>query len=132
MKRDSWHYSLAKMGNNGKNLWDVSICEYTRKVIFGGILALFLAVLICVAVGWVGVALYEIIGAIFGFAELTSAAFFFIGLSVNLSGIATYHIAKDRWEYKSRELLKKENTSFVASAYKSYKEKICFKVNFED
>lgn len=132
MKRESLHYKLAKIGNSNNDLWDVSICEYIRKVFWGGVLALFITVLLCFLVGWVCVGLYEIVGAIFGFSTLAPAAMTLMGVSGGIVVIATYHYVKEKWEYKSRDLLKKDNKSFVSSAYKSYKEKICFKVNFED
>lgn len=134
MKKNSWHYKLAKMGNNGNTIWseEYSICQYTRKVMFGALLFTFMCLMGGFLISWVGIALYEIVGAIFGFAVLGPAAATFMGFTGAIGLIALYGLIKDRWQEKSRVLLKKDNNSFVASAYKSYKDKICFPVKFEE
>ena len=134
MKRESIHYRLAKLGNSGNKIYsgDMSICEYTRKVIFGGILlSFFFAIGLGFGV-WIVMALYEIMGTIMGFAVFGPAAATFSGCLLLLSIIASHSYLKNRWKEKSRDLLKKENKSFISSAYKSYKDKVCFTVDFEE
>lgn len=134
MRKNTWHYKLAKMGNQGNAIWseEVSICEYTRKVMFGGILFLFMIALVGVLFTWFGWALFEIVGAIFGFSTLGPPAAVLLGCVTFIAGLMALSWIKDKWESKRRYLLKKENHSFLADAYKSYKEKICFAVKFED
>lgn len=134
MKKNSWHYSLAKIGNNNETIWDdeMSICQYSRKVIFGALLTMFAVTLLGIVVFWLGLALYEIIGAIFGFAALGPAAVVLLGAVLMIGFIAVCCKIKDVWSYKSRDLLKKDNNTFISSVYKSYKDKICFSVKFEE
>lgn len=132
MKRNSWHYKLAKIGNDNNTIWDISICEYIRKVFWGGILFLFMTALLCVVVGWLGMGLYEIVGSVAGFSTLGPAAYVIFGLLALIGfGVGSYH-AKQAWQKKSKDLLKKDNKSFVSTAYKSYKDKICFRVEFDE
>jgi hypothetical protein len=134
MKRNSWHYRLAKMGNQDQRIWsgDMSICEYTRKVIFGGILFTFIMCMLGLLVWFIGTALYEIIGAIFGFAVLGPAAACFIGMIIALGSIVLYFKTKDVLRDTARRVQREEPNSYFSKAYKAYKEKVCFAVEFED
>ena len=134
MKRNSWHYKLAKMGNQDQRIWsgDMSICEYTRKVIFGGILFAFIMSFLGIAVWFLGSALYEIVGAIFGFAVLGPAGAVFISLFFIFGSLALYIKAKDVLTDRVRNIEREEPNSYFGKAYKSYKEKVCFAVEFED
>jgi hypothetical protein len=134
MKRNSIHYRLAKIGNQDMRIYsgEMSICEYTRRVIVGGIIVGCCVALLTVFAGWIVTALYEIIGAIVGFSAIGPAASVFIVAIVILGLMVIGSYAKIKWEDKSRRMLRKEENSFVANAYKSYKEKVCFDVEFED
>jgi uncharacterized membrane protein len=134
MKKNSWHYKLAKIGNQDMNIWSgqMSICEYTRRVMVGVIIVSCVTALMLITVGWIGTALYEIIGAIVGFSSIGPAASVLIVTIVILSLMVIGSYAKNKWEDKSRRMLRKEENSFVANAYRSYKDKVCFAVEFED
>lgn len=133
MKRNSWHYKLAKIGNDNNNIYsgDLTICQYSRKVFWGGVLFLFLVVILLNLIVWLGTAAYEIIGTIVGFSALGPASYVLIGVT-SLIGVGSgLYFWNEYWKGKSKELLKDENKSFVAKSYKSYKDKICFKVDFQ-
>ena len=134
MKRNSWHYSLAKIANNDQNIYDgeMSICQYSRKVFWGGVLVAFLVTMLINILVFVGTALYEILGAIVGFSALGPASYVLLGLFAFIGVCSVGYFLNKRWKAKSRELLKAENTSYVSKAYKSYKDKICFTVEFEE
>lgn len=134
MRKDSWHYKLAKIGNDNNEIWDgcMSICQYTRKVLWGGVLALFITTFVSIAAGWLIFGFLQICGAIIGFNDMGPAGWVLIGLVSFIGIVSVWMFGKETWTYKSRDLLREDNKSFVASAYKSYKEKICFSVHFEE
>lgn len=134
MKRNSWHYKLAEIGNDNNKIWDgdMSICQYSRKVFWGGVLVLFLCLMGLNLLLWLGTALYEILGAVIGFSALGPASYVLMGVLAFIGVCTTGYFLNKRWKAKSRELLKAENTSYVSKAYKSYKDKICFTVEFEE
>lgn len=133
MKKNSWHYGFAKLGNNGHSIdsGDMSICTYIRKVVMGIGIAGVLTLMVSGFVIWLVWALWEIVGATFGFAEMGPAAGVFIAIGGLFALTYLWTVAKEKWDNKSKQLLKKENASLASSVYKSYKEKICFKVDFE-
>lgn len=133
MKKNSWHYWLAKIGNDNDDIYsgDLTICQYTRKVFWGGTLFLFICFMLLNLVVWIGTALYQIIGAIAGFSALGPASYVLFGVFAFVSFLTGLYFWSEYWKGKSKDLLKAENTSFVAKSYKSYKDKICFKVDFQ-
>ena len=134
MKKDSFHYSMARIGNNNDHIYDgdMSICTYIRKVIWGAILALFITAVLIVSGCFVVYGLFQVIAAAIGFRPLGDAGIIFLGIFGTLGCLTLYVILTEKWKEKSRSLLKSENTSFIASAYKSYKNKFCFPVEFEN
>lgn len=132
MKRNSWHYKLAKIANDGNAIYEMSICEYTWKVLFGLLLFTFGATVLCLMIGFLGIGIYELIGAALGFAVLGEAGSIVAGVfGVLVVGVALIY-AIYTWREKSEKLLRKDNNTFVANAYKSYKQKVCFRVEFDD
>jgi uncharacterized membrane protein YuzA (DUF378 family) len=129
---------MAKIGNDNNVIYDeeMSICEYSRKVLWGSVLFLFMCTVLTAVGGFLAVGAYEIVGALFGFAELDKPAYALIGTVAFISGIIGYvafhQWAEVKWEKAAERLLKKENKSFVSQTYKSYKEKVCFSVKFDD
>lgn len=134
MKRNSWHYKLAKIANDGNRIYggEMSICEYTWKVLFGLLLFTFGATVLVILFGFFGLGVYELIGSAFGFAVLDQAGMIVLGLAALIIGSVVAFYANYTWREKSEQLLRKDNNSFVANAYKSYKQKVCFRVEFDD
>lgn len=132
MKRNSWHYKLAEFAYGGNYLPQMNICRYIQLVIKGVGLALGLALVAFVIVGWLGLALYETFGAIFDFAEIGPAAGVLYGVLVLSGGTFLFVQCSERWELKRAELLLPSNESFASSVYKRYKQKVCFTVTFDD
>ena len=134
MKRNSWHYKMAVFANESRPIHDdeLSICQYMRKVAWG---ALAVGVLTGILIGLVGFTVlgcYQLLGALFGFAELGSVGLFFAAFMTIVGALLSYAFGKELWAKKSVELLKEDNQGFAAKAYKSYKEKVCFSVVFHD
>jgi hypothetical protein len=140
MKKSSWHYKLASFIDDdiGSRHRVVSICEYIRKVIFGGVAMLVVGLLllaIAVAVGGVIFMLFQVFGALFGYFQWTSDLFAFafavsVVAAIPLS-IYLFRKAKRSIEAASEHLAKEDNQSFSASVYKRYKQKVCFTVKFD-
>lgn len=138
LKNKSWHYFLAvTMGNFRVSSGD--FCSYVRNVIFGFIFSVMLATV----VGFFGSALLA------GAANLLLLAYhFFAGTAyvvpsflafgtvllcavLIVAGLAVAVIfTRNRLEDRSIANEGKPD-SFLKSAYKSLKDKVCFKVNFD-
>lgn len=133
MKKNSWHYRLAKLANDDHHFYsdETSICAYIRKVVVGIGLVGFLAFLLITLVWYLGFAVWGTIGYIFGFAEFNFAAISLLCVLGFFGIVLLCAKASEYWKDKSEELLHEENVSLPASVYKSYKEKICFKVKFD-
>ena len=132
MKRNSWHYKLAKIANDGNNIYEMSICEYTWKVLFGLLLFTFGTTVLLGIIGFFGLGVYELIVAALGFAVLGKAGIAVAWVIALAIALVVLIYASYTWRNKSEQLLRKDNNSFVANAYKSYKQKVCFRVEFDD
>lgn len=134
MKKNSWHYQLAKLGNNGNVIYsgEMTICQYTQKVLSGLGIMFGLFMLATLAITFISMALYETIGSIGGFAEFSAVSGIFYTLVLLILLSVAWDSAKGYLYDKTEYLLNRENKSLTASVYKSYKEKICFKVDFND
>jgi hypothetical protein len=133
----SWHYFLAvTIGGFQSDSGD--FCSYVRWVIAGAIALAF----ITTAVGiMAGIALlgafgigYALVHLLFGIAMFNNPIILICSIitSVVITFFALMLIVgylKDKWN--NREQVEKPD-SFVKSAYKSFKDKVCFKVDFNN
>jgi hypothetical protein len=134
MKKDSFHYTMARIGNDNNHIYDgdMSICTYVRKVIWGSVLALFITTVLVIAASTMVGGLIDVVATILGFKTLGDVGIVFLGISGSLGTLILYVVLTEKWNEKRSALLKTENTSFIASAYKSYKNKFCFPVEFRE
>lgn len=128
---NSWHFKLAKIG--GLNAWrpQHDICSYTRHCIYGALLVLLI---MASSVGIANILVHTILSVSFSlwymenlFSELgIMGSVLFCGVSI--TALIVYHVNR----YHEREYVCKPD-GFIVSAYKSYKNKYCLKIdiNFE-
>ena len=122
LNRNSWHYRLYdKYANNFHEPYD--ICGYTQGVILGAITVFFITLISIVASIAVGdFLLWSYFNLFVGSVGMeTPAAIFlmFAAFGVIIFGIGTFQ------DYS------KFHDNFVTSAYRSYKDKYCIKVEVE-
>ena len=146
----SWHYKLANVGI--QRVWDfeeIDMCSYIRKVLAGAI------------VFSVMVAGFSFIAWFFGFGYITLGIWLFDCLSTGvvtapnpiagLVGLSTLLVlflfivfgiksllnkAIDKFvdytiEHQHPQLVKEKEPSFIALAYRKFKEKTCYRINFK-
>lgn len=134
MKRNSWHYNCARIANDGHYIHDdqLSICQYSRKVLVGAsVVAVFSAIGIAV-VSFILLGLYQILGTMFGFSELDGPGIMVAAIILLIVFGSIWYNVKKVFEGTEQKLMSKESNSFTAKVYKSYKEKICFSVKFDE
>lgn len=141
LKAKSWHYFLAvKLGNFNPNSGD--FCSYVRNVLFGLVLGSMFAAVVgflgAIAMGAiVNVSLYLyhwIVGTAYvanAFAQFATIATGVILLAIGFifGSLVVREKLDDR---KMAKAALNEPDSFLKSAYKSFKDKVCFKVNFDN
>lgn len=127
----SWHFWLANFCAEN-NIWDtdtIDICKYTRRVVRG----IFL------------LAVFGIIVAVFGFTTLYSignvfSVIFLDGYEMQpitwfmmiLYSIVGYCVFRDYQDTQKRKQPKiAKDPGFLTLAYRKFKEKTCFMVNFK-
>ena len=146
----SWHYKLANVGV--QRVWDfeeIDICSYIRKVLAGALVfvaAFFGATAIAIFFGygfitlgmwfvdcltsgnWVlpnpiaGLILFTILLIVFGFIIVGVR----ILLEKAIDKFVDYTI-----EHRHPQLVKEKEPSFIAAAYRKFKDKTCFRINFK-
>ena len=138
--KDSWHYRLAKTyGLNDDLRWGypTDICEYTRSIMLG------MLVVVCLAIGpgiligsIVDSILYWTFSAIVGsmiepniFAVLGTAVFFLSSIVGACYGLD--NLIKLLSKKHSKKIMKHKEPSFIVSAYRAFKEKYCFEIEFK-
>jgi hypothetical protein len=140
LKTNSWHYFLAvKMGDFRPSSGD--FCSYVRNVIGGSFLTLFLATAasalgsaLLAGVANIGLLIYHWLTG----TAYTPNGFLVFGtvilLTVTLvSALLFFSVWFKDWR-EERQLVNQainKPDSFLKSAYKSFKDKVCFKVNFD-
>lgn len=132
LNKKSWHYFLARIGNDFEHIHSTSICAYTSKVIWGAALSLVAFIAVIGFGFWVGTSVHDIWMTVFYGEALGAAAFWFLVIIGVITGIFLVAAADVTLEMNRDSLMSKDNTSFFAKAYRAYKDKICFKVTIKD
>lgn len=123
-------YWLAKLGNNNENFIKSDLCTTTRKVFFGILYSIFItimAVYVLMGVGYIP--FYILLWIVSGTALMTETLSVFIVLGI-LASIALigYSLFKGVKYVKKETTKKLESVEFIQTAYKGFKEKVCFMV----
>lgn len=147
VNKNSWHYKLAKQGGYISAYDELSdICSYSRKVLMSALLHLFLVVLGIGVTAFLSVVIVDTLFSI-GFSLYYGAYIFTAageaGTAVSCMVIMGYGVYLscnriDNWFKRRRDIAyenrfnPKQPDGFLKTLYKSYKEKYCVRIQFED
>ena len=143
LKKDSWHMWVANFGapriGEYSRKYGTDICTYTRAFLVGA----FLLAVACIAsaffTGWVGYSLYGIVAYVFGYIqEFPFSSVIFIAIIASILVITGLMACTEKYQehkYNKRKArreagLPPPEPSFVSLAYRKFKDKTCFKINF--
>jgi hypothetical protein len=140
LKKDSWHMWLANFGNVriGSYMKETGtdICTYTRAVLIGTAMLAFVSLAVFGFSVWIMLGLYGIFEYFFAGVELPIESATLIGvvlsLTILVSWITTTVKIKEYIQNKRDKAYGKPPTSpgFLTLAYRKFKDKTCFKINF--
>lgn len=129
----SLHYKLALLGGLSEYDDDSNICEYTRHVMFGMVIALLIGLLIAfmgtILANMVFAVGFSLVYGMLIYSEAASAGFFVSTIGTIWFGIWKLSESAKEHRNKTRNEPKKPD-GFVKHAYKSWKEKYCVKIEF--
>lgn len=129
LSKDSWHFYVANFGS--KRIWvedGSDICEYTRAVFAGSFLVLLSCACALLGVTWVGCSVYNLYDMMFGNGVLeiyTALLLFMVGMLTVFISIAVFM----DW-FNSRPEKPEVEPGFVKLAYRKFKNKTCFRLDF--
>ena len=128
LNRNSWHYRLANF--QVQRVGDSSnICEYTRAVFSGAVLGLLMLGFVALLTSVIGYGIYGIGASIFTLSNmLNPASMLVIGIVLGIVFIYIFAMIKDRLDDMP---VRPESNSFPALAYRKFKDRTCFKINFK-
>lgn len=131
-RKGSWHYKLASITRNLDIFGnDMDICSYT-KAVFAGILVILIAALIIALAGhlFFHMVFGVITSIVMGQIILTESAV--IGIIAICLALVIYGIDSLLTWSERRRFAPRKPDGFVKNAYKSWKDRYCFKVTFVD
>ena len=126
LNKSSWHYQLATAyGSLHKNETVTDICYYTRQVIKGVFLAVFITCLISVAAFCV-IDMFMGIGfsIAYGAMLMNTPGLVVLILIFSIGALCALALASDKVSKSNRN----KEPGFVRTAYRSWKDKFCVKV----
>lgn len=139
INRNSWHYHIAQTYTDGNAEWSSSICEYNSKVIMG-----FFAIFCIIFFSTIALVMllspifYGILYLIYGIPPEGSGE---IGVVFGVTGyvliILCYiaHLLTERKYNKRTSEMYRDieiKDSYIGAAWKSFKEKVCVKIEISD
>lgn len=132
---NSWHYKLAE--SVGYDPDNNDICSYTRRVIVGIFCLVALIVFIAATSAAISFLLvHMVLGAYFYFAYGLVPAFeFFFGWGIVIVSAICAACNLSYLKLKERKYLRdteEKEPSFFVTAYRSWKDKFCVKLQFVD
>lgn len=144
LSQNSWHFKLANFGvssfDRRVSSYGSDICEYIRALFVGTFWFCAASAFVALVASWIGYSLYDLVTVIIygGIMSPGTILFLIIVLSLSLiAGVAYLHeVYKDRKEEALREAImkgeyKEPDPSFMTLAYRKFKNKTCFKIEFE-
>lgn len=139
--KNSWHYHIVYKYTDGNPKWIGSICEYNKQLLFG-MLSILMIIIISSFLWSVLLApiFYGILYLIYGLPiEFGSDISSIIGIGVTfyVLGIGSYiaHLLIERKENKLYEMRAKgieRKDSYIVAAWKSFKDKVCVKIEISN
>lgn len=126
-KADSWHYWLSQFGGYCPD--DTDICRYTKAVLRG---LWWVAVLVSLALAgcyllgqWLG---WLLAGIVYSFVAPEHGAFILCALVGSVAALAAVGFVA--W-LSTEKVAPTMRHSFAAEAYRSFKDRVCFRVRVE-
>ena len=141
INKKSWHYHIVEKYTDGNPRWIGSICEYNRRVLLGIfhiLTIIFFASIFLMCV--LSPIFYGILYLIYGVAGITMVSnegvIIALGIFLYIMAILFYFVfLYTQWrdlrleEYGSGQ--RKRKASYISAAWKSFKDKVCIRVEFE-
>lgn len=138
LKSDSWHYWIANFAERRVTTSGSDICSYTRAFIAGMIWFLIVAFLSTTLSIWALVSIVDIGNWLIfgGYLPPYSQVFGLVVVAMAgiLGTVAGIMYTKDQIHERSLrniEANRDKPPSFVKLAYRKFKDKTCFKINFQ-
>lgn len=135
IKRNSWHFWLAKQG--GFNEYSSQdICTYLRRMIAGSLNVTLKAALAAFALAAAGLILWSLWEALWwlfaGSGTASNAAQCGLAILVIVAAsILFIALVRLRWWWNSRRVQQLKEPGFITLAYRSVKDKTCVKIELE-
>ncbi len=129
LKRNSWHYWLAKNGG----LWEhnTDICTYIRKVIIGTIKM----IAVCIAAGASGaiavLGTVNLVSALFYGAQINGLGAIVIAVLVTMVLIFFAFVYVEKVQPRLNRKRVEKEPGFVSLAYTKFKDKTCARIRIE-
>jgi hypothetical protein len=125
----SWHFWLANFGH--KRIYadaTTNICEYTRAVLTGTFWAFVSLVFAAIFGGWVLASIGNIIGWVFLGYELERYSVLLLLIVALFSSVILIFMGREWWDNRPKN---DAPPTFVGTAYRKFKSKTCFEVEFK-
>lgn len=135
LKKDSWHYWIANYGEKRvRPEWDEGndICSYTRAFLKGLMWLVVSVGFVAAFTVWVCASLWNLGEFFFYGAKLEIWTNFFLAM-LTIFGLLMASLAiKIKYEqYRDSRPVVEKPPGFVKLAYRKFKDKTCFRLNFE-
>lgn len=133
LNKNSWHYKMVHRHDRFFDEYDLDICSYMRKVIYGVFMYILATLIVTFAATAGSILIIETIlsiafGIYYGmdlFSEIGAA-----GILLLFVGVIAYMVFSTIKMLTNRVDTAIKHDGFVKNAYKSYKEKFCARVEF--
>jgi hypothetical protein len=139
VNRNSWHYRFQDTMEVDPH-WRTNFCSYWRGLVIAFVLAGFTTALIVACIGLAAVAA-SLVGSLiiaiwnhqFAFSFWGSILGGFIGLAVIAACVGFWWLIKIRLNKRTESgNVSERQPGVIATKYRSWKDKVCYKVEFYD
>ena len=132
LNSNSWHYKLANFGYRRVSASGSNICEYTRAVIAGAVLAVATVIMFIVVGIGLSYGVYGIAMSLFTLTNvLNPVSLLILGGLSGLGGLFLIGGIKHYLDNRTVKFKPETPPSFPTLAYRKFKDKTCFKINFK-
>lgn len=130
----SWHLWIANFA--GKRIYPecgTDICEYTRAFLAGMFWFLFVAVVSTLIGVFVSFSLWNILTFMFGYEDtIYPFTYIFMLIVGGLLAIVAFAMAKEWYDNRPTKDKPEAPPTFAKVAYRKFKDKTCFRINFNE